>query len=173
MTIGPNVSDVSLNEIRDALREVRHPIDVAVWSIENYFNFGSIVRVSHNFLVRKIYAVDIADYYRKADMGTRKYEDIEKVSLESFLALTEGRNIVAFERRADLASRDLRGFVWPKEPIAFFGSEKTGVPDIILERAHSIVSIPMFGMHNDQNVAVATGIGLYDFVTKHYLGGSV
>lgn len=168
MTAGPNVSDISLADIRETLAEVRHPIDVAVWSIENYFNFGSIVRVSHNFLVRKIYAVDIADYYRKADMGTRKYEDIEKVSLENFLLLSEGRNIVAFERRSDLRSLDLRTFKWPKEPIVFFGSEKTGVPDAVLNRAHSVVSIPMFGLHNDQNVAVAAGIGLYDFVTKHY-----
>jgi len=171
MTIGPDLSDFSKEEIRDALAEVRHPIDVAVWSIENYFNLGSIVRVSHNFLVRTIYAVDIPYYYKRADMGTHKYENIVKLSLEEFLAQTKDRNIVAFERRAKLESQDLRAFQWPSEPIAFFGSEKTGVPDLVLERAHSVVSIPMFGVHNDQNVAVAAGIGIYDFVAKHY--GSV
>lgn len=168
MTVGPNLSDSSMEEIRSALDDVRHPIDIAVWSIENYFNFGSIVRISHNFLVRTIYAVDIPTYYKRADMGTHKFENIVKLPMQDFLSMSKERNIVAFERRADLESQDLRTFRWPSEPIAFFGSEKTGVPDAILERARAVVSIPMYGVHNDQNVAVAAGIGLYDFVTKHY-----
>lgn len=166
MALAPDLSDFSTDEIKEALAEVRHPIDVAVWSLDNGFNFGSIVRTSHNFLVRNIYAVDIPQYYRKADMGTRKYENITKLSLEDFLKQMEGRNIVAFERRKELQMQDLRFFVWPEEPVLFLGSEKTGVPDSVLERAHSIVSIPMFGVHNDHNVSIAAGIGIYDFISK-------
>lgn len=167
MSLGPDISDVTIDEVKAALAEVRHPIDVAVWSIDNYFNFGSIVRVSHNFLVRDIFAVDVPDYYRRADMGTRKFEDITKLTLEEFLVRTAGRNIVAFERRADMNTQDLRYFKWPENPIAFFGSEKTGVPQAILDRACAVVSIPMFGLHNDHNVSIACGISLYDFVNKH------
>lgn len=168
MSERPDISDFTNDEVKEILRPVRHPIDVAVWSMDNYFNFGSIVRVSHNFLVRNIYAVDITDYYRKADMGTRKFETITKLSLDEFLKLMDSRNVVAFERRSTLDSEDLRFFQWPSEPIAFFGNEKTGVPDAVLQKAKSIVSIPMFGVHNDHNVAVAAGIGLYDFVSKHH-----
>ena len=171
MTIGPDVSDCDKNFIRAALNEVRHPIDVAVFSSENYFNFGSIVRTSHNFLVRTIYAVDLPQHYERADLGTRKYENIVRVSVDEFLAMcgAEKRNIVAFERRPGMISLDLPSFVWPEKPFAFFGSEKTGVPDRVLSYpTTSVVSIPMYGIHNDHNVAVAAGIALYDFVSKHY-----
>lgn len=167
MTTRPDISSFSVEEVKSALDEVRHPVDIAVWSLDNYFNFGSIVRTSHNFLVRNIYAVDLPKYYRKADMGARKYETITKINLETFLSIMDTRNVVAFERRANLETQDLRTFVWPSEPILFFGSEKTGVPDEVLQKAHSVVSIPMFGVHNDHNVSIACGIGLYDFVNKH------
>jgi len=167
MSIGPDISDVDISDVKAALEEVRHPIDVAVWSLDNYFNFGSIVRVSHNFLVRNIYAIDIPQYYRKADMGTRKFESITKLSLAEFQSQTAGRNLVAFERRSNLNTQDLRHFKWPDNPIAFFGSEKTGVPDEVIARANSVVSIPMFGLHNDHNVSIACGISLYDFVSKY------
>ena len=167
MTIGPDISDFSIEQVKEALNEVRHPVDVAVWSIDNYFNFGSIVRTSHNFLVRNIYAVDVPNYYRRADMGARKFETITKLTLDEFLVLMDTRNVVAFEKRHDLNTQDLRTFIWPELPILFFGSEKTGVPDSVLKKAKAVVSVPMFGLHNDHNVSIACGIGLYDYVNKH------
>lgn len=156
-----------MKEIKEALDEVRHPIDVAVYSLDNYFNFGAIVRVCHNFLVRSIIGVDLPQHYRRADLGTRKYEHILKITLEEFFKTYAERNIVVFERRSDLDTKDLCRFVWPEDPVLFLGSEKTGVPDAVLKAAHSVVSIPMYGVHNDHNVAIACGIGLYDYASKH------
>jgi tRNA G18 (ribose-2'-O)-methylase SpoU len=168
MSTGPDISDCDREFVRAALNEVRHPIDVAVFSSENYFNFGSIIRTCHNFLVRNIYAVDLPAHYERADLGTRKFENIVRLTLAEFLELTKDRSIVAMERRPGMPSIDLVSFTWPANPIVFFGSEKTGVPDVILEKAESIVSIPMYGIHNDHNVAVAAGIAIYDFVSKFY-----
>jgi tRNA G18 (ribose-2'-O)-methylase SpoU len=73
------------------------------------------------------------------------------------------------ERRPGLLNTiDLRAFQWPLNPIILFGSEKTGVPDEILNISHSVVSIPQFGLVNDFNISISAGIALYDWIQKYY-----
>ncbi len=166
MTTPPDISDFSIEEIRTALDDVRHPFEVAVYSSENYYNMGSVLRVAHNFLAKKVWMVDFTSFYKKAGMGTHKWESIEEATLTEFLTRNKDRNIIAFERRHNLTTKDIRNFEYPENPILFFGSEKFGVPDRVIEQAHSVVTIPVFGVHNDYNQAVAAGIAIYDFVSK-------
>lgn len=160
-----DLGDRSHDEIKKSLDSHRAPIDVAVYSIENYFNLGGIIRLCHNFAVRRVIAIDLPKHYKKADMGTRKYENIKRVTLGEFLDIDP--TIVAFEARDGLASRDIRTYTYPENPCLFFGSEKNGVPEQILERAAGIVAIPVFGVHNDHNVNIAAAMVLYDFMFKH------
>jgi tRNA G18 (ribose-2'-O)-methylase SpoU len=105
--------------------------------------------------------------YEKATMGTHKYENIYRHSTEEFLRYCEGRPLIAFERRLGMVNEDLRYFRYPPNSVLLFGSEKGGVPDVLLERADAVVSIPQFGIHNDMNLSVAVGIVLYDWVSKN------
>jgi len=167
MAIPPDISDFSIEEVKSTLDEIRHPFEVAVFSSDNYHNSGAIIRIAHNFLCKKIWMVDFDAYYKKAAMGCHKWENIEKVTLKEFQDLNTNRNIVAFERRPGLQSIDLRGYAYPENPILFFGSEKFGVPDQILEQSETIVSIPVFGVHVDYNLAVAAGIAMYSWVEQY------
>lgn len=166
MSLPPDLRDFSKDEIKEALQDVRHPIDVAVFDSQNYFNLGSIVRMCHSFLVRRIYAID-TKFYKKAAMGAYKYEDIRKVTMEDFLQEASSRNLVVFERRAGMETQSLISYEWPETPLVVFGSETSGIPDSLLDVATDVVSIPMFGVHNDHNVACAASIAVYDFVSKH------
>lgn len=149
----------------------RRPYELAVYSSENYFNFGAIVRTAHCFLCRKIWMIDFDKFYKKASMGTHKYENIEKVSLNEFLEINSNRNIVLFERREGIAFQSIFDFDYPDNPILFFGSEKFGVPDEIINK-FPVVSIPMEGIHNDLNMAVAASIVMFDFVSKGERNGN-
>jgi tRNA G18 (ribose-2'-O)-methylase SpoU len=157
------------DEILEALAEIRNPFEIAVFGSENSFNFGAIIRTSHNFLSKRLWGVDVSWYYPKAAMTARQWEkqNIHLVSIDEFLVQNKDRNIVAFERKNDLDSKDLRTFIYPENPILFFGSEKTGVPNAILAKAHSVVSIPVQGFVLDYNVATAAGIACYDWLLKH------
>ena len=166
MSTAPDLSEFSNEEIIESLNEVRLPFDVAVFSSENYFNMASIIRTCHVHLCTKIWQVDFDKYYEKATMCTDKWENIESITLDNFISETKNRNIVAFERRSELDTKDLRTFSYPNRPILFFGSEKFGVPEDIIKLAHSVVSIPVFGITNDLNIGVAAGIAMYDFVNK-------
>lgn len=166
MTAPPDLGNLTKEEIRETLDEIRHPFDVAVYSSENYFNMACIIRTCHANLCNKIWQVDFTKFYKKATMGTHKYENIAKVSLNEFLSLNAERNIIVFERNDILTTKDIRYFTYPSNPILFFGSEKFGVPEQVIKAAHSVVSIPMFGLHNDLNISVAAGIAIYDFILK-------
>ena len=166
MTAAPKFDGLTKEEIRESLDEIRHPFEVAVFSSQNYYNMGAIFRVGHSFLCRKYWMIDFDKFYKKASMGTHKWETFETCTMHEFLKKTADRNIVVFEKRPGIESRNIQSFEYPDNPILFFGSEKFGVPDIILDRAQSVVTIPLYGINNDLNIAVASGIAMYDFVSK-------
>jgi tRNA G18 (ribose-2'-O)-methylase SpoU len=168
MTNAPDLSNFSKEEIREVLDEVRHPFEIAVYSSENYFNMASIIRTGHSFLCKKFWMIDFNQFYEKATMGTHKWENVEKVSLVDFWEKIGNRPIVAFERRANLEAISLPDYSFPENPILFFGSEKFGVPDEVLSRAHSVVTIPLYGVHNDLNISVAAGMAMYAWTTQYY-----
>lgn len=159
----------SNSQIKEILKPKRIPVDVAVYGSSNYFNFGSIVRISHNFLCNKIYAVDMngGKYYKKATMGARKYETIVPMTLDEFLVEVKERNLVSFERRPGLETEDIHNFAWPSNPVVVFGGEKFGIPDELLKASSHVVSIPVAGVLNDFNIAIACGIALYDWQHKN------
>lgn len=154
-------------EIKLILEPRRLNYEIAIYSSENYFNCGSIIRTSHGFLCRKIWLIDFNKFYKKASMGTHKYENINKVSLEEFLSINSNRNIVLFERREGIKGNSIFTYQYPTNPIMFFGSEKFGVPEELLS-TYPVVTIPLGGVHNDLNIAVAAAIVMYDYLSKQY-----
>lgn len=166
MSKAPDLSAFTKEEIRQSLDPVRHPVKIAVCGSDNYFNVGAIIRSAHIFLVKEIILIDIPQFYERATMGTHKWENIRHVTTEEFL--TENLPLVCFERRPDLDSQNLMGFSYPENAVLVFGNEKTGIPDQILAKAHSVVCIPQYGLQNDMNLANAMSIGIYDWTLKHY-----
>lgn len=159
----------SKEEIRETLDEIRHPVSIALWGSENYFNAGSAIRTAHTFLIDKIYLIDCPAVYERAAMGCEKFENIIKISTQDFIDKISKTHtpIVAFERRADLIAEYLPNFVYPKNPILLFGCEKFGIPDELLEIAAYKVTVPQYGIHNDMNLGNVIAIAVYDWLIKN------
>lgn len=169
MSTALDTSDFSKEEIKETLNECRHPVDIAVFDSSNYFNLGAIIRTAHNFLVRNIYQVDNPDgYYPKATMSARKWENVIPMTSDQFFKTHSGRSMVGMERRPGLETETLYTFSWPEEPIILFGGEKFGLTEETISHCKHIVSIPVFGLLHDYNVACASGIVLYDWSNKFY-----
>jgi len=183
MSTAPDLSMFSKEEIRDSLQDIRHPVSIAVFGSDNYFNVGAIIRTCHVFLVREVILVDVPKFYEKATMGTHKWENITHTTLEEFCrahhwsSSSDNRAVVSFERRPDLNTVELFGYKYPENPILCFGSEKTGLPAEVISLCQdnadamgyqNIVSIPQFGLQNDMNLSNAVSIAVYDFLGKHY-----
>lgn len=157
----------TVEEVKERIDPFRVPVTIAVYGTENYFNLGGIIRLGHNFLVKEIICIDLPKHYKRADMGARKYESIIKTSLADFRQLYANRNIISCEMRFGLISKDIRYYQYPEDPIILFGSEKFGVPSELLNMSIDIISVPVFGVQNDHNVNVVTGMVLYDFCVKN------
>lgn len=163
--------------IKDALKDVRMPFEIAVYGIGNYFNAATIIRTAHNFLCKKIYIMDSEGFYEKGTMGNHRFEEIVEIPLISFMEMIkqEKRNLVLFEKRPGFKTQDIRNFQYPKNPILVFGSEKTGIPDCLIEQFggwDNVVSIPGFGVNNDLNVGTAASIGMFDWISKNQIRNS-
>jgi tRNA G18 (ribose-2'-O)-methylase SpoU len=189
MSKAPDLTMFSKEEIKETLDTVRHPVSIALFGSENYFNAAAIIRTAHQFLVQEIILVDCPKIYEKATMGTHKWENITHATLEEFcrkhsiFSSADNRPVVVFERRQELEAKCLMSFVYPKDPILCFGNEKFGTPPEILALAADhrmmklpgwgeIVSIPQYGILNDLNLANAASIAIYDWTSKWYAKGN-
>src|SRR5690242_15764701 len=146
--------DASPNEVREALAPLRHDFSVALFAAENAFAVGAIVRVAHNFLAREIILVGEAPYYEKASMGMEKYETIVPAPDEDALVAHAGaRPLWCVEK--DHARRSLYAPApFPKDVVFVFGSERFGIPRSLVDRAHEVVGIPIYGVNNSLPLAV-------------------
>lgn len=172
MTKKLHLDDFSTDEIKETLSGVRFPVDIAIYNddkdSENYFNTGSSIRSAHCFLVNQIHLIKRKKFYRKACMGAKKYENIRHHEDEhQFLENIDSKNLVIFERRQNIDTQPIVSFSYPDNPVLFFGSEKFGIPDGILNTGAPCVTIPIYGLLNDLNLACAITVALFDYTNKY------
>lgn len=164
--------DYPLEEIRRELDRIRHPLRIAIWRAKNGFNVGAIIRTAHSFLVREILLVGVEPWYERAAMGMHRYEHITEIATEeAFLerAQREGWKLVVLEK--DHATSELWSADIPEDAVLVVGSEDEGVPRAVVEAAHSVVGIPMYGINHSYPMTVAAGIALAEWARRYYRGG--
>lgn len=160
------------SEVRSELDRLRHPFRVAIDRAKNPFNIGSIIRTAHSFLVKEIILIGTEPWYERAAMGMQRYENIVEIPNEqTFLdvAQREGWRLVAFEK--DHAQVGLWEAELPEDAILIFGNEDDGCSPVILEAAHQVVAIPMFGINHSYPISVAAGIAMAEWARRHYENG--
>lgn len=63
-----------------------------------------------------------------------------------------------------LASDDYREVSWQRPLILMMGNEQSGLPDPLINLCTQLVRLPMHGRSDSLNLAVATGICLYEML---------
>lgn len=158
--------DMPLEEVRSELDKLRGPLSIAIQRAKNPFNVGAIIRVAHSFLVKEIFLIGDEPYYKRASMGMEKYEHIRNVPDEAaFLAEIGDTPLVVLEK--DHASQGLWQCDMPQACCLVFGSEDFGVGEEILQAAHTVVGIPMYGINHSYPVTVAAGIAMAEWARRH------
>lgn len=160
--------DLPLEVVRQELDRLRHPFRIAVTRAKNPFNVGAIIRVAHSFLVREIILIGEAPYYERAAMGMQRYENITEVQDEAqFLtrAKDEGWQIVAFEK--DHARCGLWDAPMARDAVLVFGNEDDGISQSILDAAHVVAGIPMYGINHSYPVTAAAAMAMAEWARRH------
>jgi len=79
--------------------------------------------------------------------------------------IKEGYHVVGIEQ-AD-KSTQLNEFELPKKPIAIImGNEVNGVDQHVIDLCNEVIEIPQFGTKHSLNIAVTTGIVVWDLWGK-------
>lgn len=136
-------------------------------NIRSRENVGSIFRSADAVGVRKIYLCGITPVpphpkISKAALGAEIFVPWEYYR-DCWRLLTmlkdKGFEVLALELRN--RSENIFEFKFPNKCVLLVGNEVRGLSSKILRYADNIIAIPMYGCKESLNVAVATGIAIY------------
>lgn len=146
----------------------RHALHVAIENFGNDANIGAVVRTANAFAVDTVHIVGRRRWNRRGAMVTDRYQRLRHHdSTEDLLAFAAdtGRTVVAVDNvpgAARLERTDL-----PRECLLIFGQEGPGITEAAKAGAALTVSIAQFGSTRSINAAVAAGIAMHAWISRH------
>lgn len=145
-------------------------ITVAVEDVYQMHNTSAVVRSCESFGVQTAHLIE-GKYGKRLDeeiaMGAQKWVDIKRYqnSKEAIDTLkNKGYKIVATSPHAD--SSLLQDFKLNGKTALFFGTEKNGLSDYVLENSDASLKIPMVGFTESLNISVSAAIILQHVTTQ-------
>jgi len=161
----------TISEFKEASKT---PIIVILDNIRSLNNIGSVFRTADAFLIKKVYLCGIT--------ATPPHKDIQKTALgatetveweyvEDTIALIkklqeEHVEVLAIEQAEGALM--LNNFK-PKNDTTYavvFGNEVKGVQQEVVSASDAIIEIPQLGSKHSLNIAVSTGVVLWDLFSK-------
>ena len=150
------------------------PILLVLDNIRSLNNIGSIFRTADAFLVEKIYLCGIT--------ATPPHKDIRKTALgatdsvhweyrentyELVLELKkEGYHTIAVEQVENATMLDKFSADSRKKQVLIFGNEVKGVSQEVVSLCDEALEIPQYGTKHSLNIAVSTGIVIWEVWMK-------
>lgn len=162
----------------DFRKKRRNQIIFILHNIRSLENVGLFFRLADAILVEKIYLTGYTGYPReenddREDRIIRHAEaEIEKTAIKlvpfvpweheedinKLLANLNDRGVQVIGVEQTDESQDYRTTDYRLPVALLFGHERTGVEEELLEKCNAVVHIPMLGMGNSHNVAMAGAI---------------
>jgi len=144
---------------------------VALDSVADPGNLGTILRtcdaVGGKGIILLEHSTDPYDPTSvRASMGALFTQKLARANFDQFSAWKQRRGIpvIGTSGAVDL---DYHRVTYPREFVLLMGSERQGLPENALALCDQVVSIPMRGSSDSLNLAVATGIVLYEIFNQH------
>ena len=125
-------------------------------------NVGAIIRTANAAGYTEIYLTkECADAYApkcvRASMSGIFFTKLYVGTREEILSVLDGTPIVV----ADMAGENVFSFSAPKKFALAIGNEANGISSATMEKANSVVKIPMSSSQESLNAAVSAGILMY------------
>lgn len=150
------------------------PLIIILDNIRSQFNIGSIFRTCDAFRVEELILCGITAQPPSREIEKSALGATQSVQWKYFKSTQEAIDycknnsffIAAIEQTDE--SIDIRNFKIssPGKYAFIFGNEVSGVDQNIINQCDFCIEIPQFGTKHSFNVAVTSGIVLYDFFVK-------
>lgn len=151
----------------------KHPIILIINSIRSSYNIGSLFRTADSAGIEEIIICGYSPYPPRQDISktalgadeTVRWRYIQKAEDAVCIVKAQGWHVFAVELTN--SSRDYTSLTAQDFPLALVvGNEITGVDLGGRRFIKKAIEIPMYGVKHSLNVAVASGIVLYESVRK-------
>ena len=152
---------------------MQRQIRLLAYNVRSLWNVGAFFRTCDAMAVEKLYLTGYTGHPPRKEISKTALNAEETVSWEHHIdplpvlqeLKKEGWQIVALELTPDAVA--LREFQPADRVCLIVGHELTGVPQDMMDLCDVTVCIPMLGKKESLNVAVATGMALYELRTRN------
>lgn len=153
---------------------VKSPIILVLDNIRSLNNIGSVFRTADAFLIQKIYLCGITATpphkdIRKTALGATESVDWEyrENTLDLVTELQEKDiSTIAVEQAEDALMLNEFTPAKNKTVALVFGNEVKGVSQEVVSACSTVLEIPQFGTKHSLNIAVSTGVVVWDVWNK-------
>jgi 23S rRNA (guanosine2251-2'-O)-methyltransferase len=149
------------------------PLALGLDGIEDPRNFGAVLRTAecagvHGVFTTERRAVGLTETVAKTAAGALEYIPVARVTnLSRLIEQLKERNIWVVGAAGD-AKRTYTEWDWTLPTVVFLGSEGSGLHRLVKQRCDELVRIPMAGRLESLNVAVATGVILFEALRQRH-----
>lgn len=155
----------STDEIQDFLKKKSHPFAICFEHWIGDFNMGTGVRNANAFGAREVFYLGDKKWDRRSAVGVHNYTPVQWVStFDELIKLKEKYVFVGVDNVPGSVS--ISGYNWPDNVLMVFGEEGVGLTPDMQAICKDIVHIDMFGSVRSLNCGTASGIAMFDFVSK-------
>ncbi len=155
----------SNEEIKAVLDSRRFPMAAAFENWIGDFNMSSGFRNANGFNLNEIFYIGRKKWDRRGAVGCHNYMNITHCDdFNTFKEKAKDYTLIGIDNIEGAVS--IEDFEWPDNPLVVFGEEGPGMTREAQEACKTLVYIPMFGSVRSFNCAVASGIIMYDYVSK-------
>ena len=143
---------------------------IALYQVADPGNLGAVIRtmdaVGGQGVILLNHATDAFDPAAvRASMGALFSQKLVRATFDEFRAWKQVQ-AVSIVGTSDAATIDYHGFSYPAPLVLLMGSERQGLPPLAEEICDALVSIPMQGVCDSLNLAVAAGVVLYEILNQ-------
>ena len=147
---------------------------IALDSIQDPGNLGTILRTSDAVGGKGVILLDQStDPYSisstRASMGALFTQDIILADFSEFRDWKR-KNPIAVVATSDAAELDYQQYSYPDPMVLLMGSERQGLHPEYYELCDAVVRIPMVGQSDSLNLAIATGVTMYEIFNQRRTG---
>lgn len=164
-----------VSQIQNVLKERTRYITVVLEDIYQSQNASAVLRTCECLGIQDVHYIEGLHSFHinpQVVLGSSKwltiknYKGSENNSLMAIEALkTNGYRIVATSPHVN--EKSIECFDLEKGKVAvFFGTEKSGLSQTVLNNADEFISIPMFGFTESYNISVSAAIVMYTLIKK-------
>lgn len=168
------MDELNRDSVEDFKNKKKIPLVLVLDNVRSMNNVGSVFRTADAFMVEKIYLCGIT--------GIPPHRDIEKTALGATESVewvhvpdttelvkslkADGYQVISIEQAENSVKLNDFHPDFTQQYAFILGNEVFGVEQEVINLSDTVLEIPQFGTKHSLNISVATGVVVWDFLSK-------